>query len=198
MDLNLNITIVNVTQNVTGHGKSNTLAIINQSVVTSTLILLMVGMGCTMTLKEVKKNLRRPIPIIIGACCQFVLMPFLGWSLSHIFQLSPELALGTLAIATCPGGAFSNMLTYWTRGDTCLSICMTTCSTLIGIGMTPLNLYVYSRSWSDAATIIPYVDIVVALIIMVFPCSIGMVILWKWPKVATYIAKVTSLISMAG
>nr|XP_002738674.2 PREDICTED: solute carrier family 10 member 6-like [Saccoglossus kowalevskii] len=124
-------------------------------------------------------------------------MPLLGLSIAHMFQLSPEHSLGLISIATCPGGAFSNVLTYWTRGDTCLSICMTTCSTMIGIGMMPLNLYIYSRSWSDAAAAIPYIDIIISLTVLLVPCSIGMFILWKWPKVAGYIAQASSVLMMA-
>ncbi|XP_077978245.1 ileal sodium/bile acid cotransporter-like [Glandiceps talaboti] len=160
------------------------------------LILIMFGMGCTITPKEVWKNLRRPVGIIIGVCCQFILMPFLGWSLAHIFQLSPGLALGTLAIATSPGGTLSNVLTFWTEGDTCLSVCMTTCCTAIAIGMMPLNLFIYSRSWAEAAAVIPYVDIIIALVILLIPCGIGMIVHWKLPKRCNLIAKVCSSVAL--
>ncbi|XP_077978223.1 ileal sodium/bile acid cotransporter-like [Glandiceps talaboti] len=181
-----------------GNATTKKLVIANQVVITTTLVILMIGMGCTMTLKDVLKTLKRPVGIIIGACCQFILMPFLGWSLAHIFELSDELALGTLAIATCPGGAYSNILTFWTDGDTCLSVCMTTCSTLIGIGMMPLNLFIYSRSWAKAAAVIPYVDIVIALTVILFPCAFGMLLRWKVPKVANVVAKVGSVIAFIG
>ncbi|XP_077978199.1 ileal sodium/bile acid cotransporter-like [Glandiceps talaboti] len=196
-DYDYSITIINETQNGTATAPPpNPLAVVNQVIITSSLVILMVGMGCTMTLSEVWRNLRRPTGIIIGACCQFILMPFLGWSLAHIVELSPEMAIGTIAIATCPGGAFSNVLTYWTRGDTVLSICMTTCSTIIGIGMMPLNLFIYTRSWADAAAVIPYIDIVIALAILIFPCALGMFILKKWPRVAEIVAKIASIITI--
>ncbi|XP_070559749.1 uncharacterized protein [Ptychodera flava] len=173
------------------------LIVANQAVITTALVILMIGMGCTLTFKEIWKNLRRPVGIVIGACCQFILMPFLGWTMAQILQLSPGQALGTIAIATCPGGAFSNMLTFWTKGDTVLSICMTTCSTVIGIGMMPLNLFLYSRTWAKAAALIPYVDIIVALVIILVPASLGMVINWKLPKWSDLIAKICSLVTLA-
>ncbi|XP_002738676.1 ileal sodium/bile acid cotransporter-like [Saccoglossus kowalevskii] len=181
-----------------GQSPRRELVLANQVVITTALILLMTGMGCTMTIKDVLGNLRKPVCIFIGAGCQFILMPFLGWCMAHLFDLSPEMALGTLSIATCPGGAFSNILAYWTHGDTCLSVCMTTCSTVLGIGMMPLNLFIYSRSWAEAAAIIPYVDIAIALVIILCPCAFGMVINWKFPNVANWIAKISSVLSLLG
>ncbi|XP_077978233.1 uncharacterized protein LOC144433745 [Glandiceps talaboti] len=191
-----NATNVTVPTPTGPNARAKRLIMANQACITIALILIMVGMGCTITLKEVWKNLRRPVGIVIGVCCQFILMPFLGWSLAHIFQLSPGLALGTLAIATCPGGAMSNLLTFWTNGDTCLSICMTTCSTVIGIGMMPLNLFIYSRSWAKAAAVIPYVDIIIALVVILIPGSLGMLIKFKLPKWSELIAKICSLSSL--
>ncbi|XP_077868697.1 uncharacterized protein LOC144359418 [Saccoglossus kowalevskii] len=195
--VNISMNTSNIT-NVMAGGPSQALVTANQVTITITLVVLMIGMGATITVGEIWKNLRRPIGITIGLGCQFILMPFLGWSLAHIFQLSPGMALGTLAIATCPGGAMSNILTFFTESDTCLSICMTTVSTVVGIGMMPLNLFIYSRSWATSETVIPYVDIVVALVIILIPGTIGMFINWKWPKKAEVIAQVCGISSIVG
>ena len=72
----------------------------------------------------------------------------------------------------------------------CFSVSMTATSTVVGIGMMPLNAWIYSRSWADHKTIIPYVNIIVGLASMLIPVAIGMVILAKLPKVAAWVIRV--------
>nr|XP_002738689.1 PREDICTED: ileal sodium/bile acid cotransporter-like [Saccoglossus kowalevskii] len=156
----------------------------------STLVTVMIGMGCTLTWEEIWKNLKKPVGICVGVLCQFCLMPLLGFGLAHAFGLPGPAAIGTLIIACCPGGVASNVFTLWGKGDTCLSVCMTTVSTILAIGMMPLWLWVYSRSWSSNSTVIPYTDIVISLVVILIPAGVGMLINWKWPKIAN---KITSI-----
>ncbi|XP_077988519.1 sodium-dependent organic anion transporter-like [Glandiceps talaboti] len=158
----------------------------------------MLGMGCTTTIKAVWSYLRRPVGIAIGACCQFILMPLIGFTLAHALRLNANLAIGTLIVACCPGGTLSNLFCYYSDGDITLSICMTTCSTVLAIGMMPLSLFIYSRSWTTQSAVIPYTDIVIALVTILVPAGIGIAIRWKSEKVANITQKVCSTLSMVG
>ena len=46
-----------------------------------------VGMGCTVDLKVVKEVLLKPIPPIIGFCCQYIIMPLVSDSDPDLFIL---------------------------------------------------------------------------------------------------------------
>ncbi|XP_077978372.1 ileal sodium/bile acid cotransporter-like [Glandiceps talaboti] len=179
-------------------GPPQALLITNQVIITLTIIFMMIGMGATITLKEVWENIKKPIGPIIGICCQFIISPFLGWSLALACDLEPAVAIGALAIATCPGGTLSNVLTYLSNGDTCLSVVMTTCSTIFALAFMPLWLFVYSRSWISASALIPYQEIFIALILILIPCGIGMLIKWKLDKYARTIANVCTVICIVG
>uniref|UniRef100_A0ABM0MRW0 Solute carrier family 10 member 6-like n=1 Tax=Saccoglossus kowalevskii TaxID=10224 RepID=A0ABM0MRW0_SACKO len=96
------------------------LVIASQVDINVTLFIMMVSMGCTMTVGEIKQVFKQPRGIAIGIICQFGLMPLLGFSLAHAFSLEPNVAIGTIIIASCPGGVLSNAMTYWTQGDTVL------------------------------------------------------------------------------
>ena len=61
---------------------------------------------------------------------------------------------------------------------------MTAISTVVGIGMMPLNAWTYSRSWVDHKTTVPIANIMIGLASMLIPVAIGMVIKIKLPKVA--------------
>ena len=69
---------------------------------------------------QVVNNLWPPIGIIIGMLGQFIILPFLGFSFSILFQLTPYEALGVLIISCSPGGSFSNFFTFWMDGELAL------------------------------------------------------------------------------
>ncbi|KAJ8301611.1 hypothetical protein KUTeg_020598 [Tegillarca granosa] len=158
------------------------------------MALIMLSLGCTIKLSVLKQEIRRPIGVGIGLLCQFILFPAVTFGLAHALRLQQWDALGMIMLGTCPGGSISNLATYWSGGDVALSVIMTAASTAIGIGMMPLNLWIYSRSWTDKKAVIPYIGIVIALISILVPVSIGMVIEYKFPKPAKWITRIGSVI----
>lgn len=69
---------------------------------------------------------------------------------------------------------------------------MTAVSTVLAMGMLPLNLLIYSRSWTDEPLIIPYVNILISFGLTLGPALLGIFIRWKFPKVADVLVKVWS------
>lgn len=69
---------------------------------------------------------------------------------------------------------------------------MTTCSTFIALGMMPLLLYVYSRGIydGDLKDKVPYGGIVLSLIMILIPCTIGIFLNAKRPQYVRYVTKV--------
>lgn len=102
------------------------------------LSVIMLGMGLTLKLEDFKKVIKMPKAVGVGIGAQFLIMPFLGWSIAWIFKLSPEFAAGLILVACCPGGTASNVVVYLARANVCLSVLMTMCSTFTAIMMTPV------------------------------------------------------------
>lgn len=69
---------------------------------------------------------------------------------------------------------------------------MTTCSTFIALGMMPLLLYVYSKGIydGDLKDKVPYGGIVLSLILILIPCTIGIFLKAKRPQYVHYVTKV--------
>ncbi|XP_013399432.1 ileal sodium/bile acid cotransporter-like isoform X1 [Lingula anatina] len=190
MDLDENGTYGNFTEVVQDPVKENLKQAI-QWLLPIILVLIMLGMGCDIEWKVLKVHIKRPIGPVIGAACQFIVMPLLAFSLAHALQLSADRALGLLILGCCPGGTVSNMFTYWNDGDVPLSVFMTTCSTILAFGMMPLNLFIYSRSWTDDV-VVPFLKIFITLLTVVIPAGIGVLIRWKLPKIAKRLVQVAS------
>ncbi|XP_013399431.1 ileal sodium/bile acid cotransporter-like [Lingula anatina] len=191
MDLDENGTYGNFTEVVHDPVKENLKRAI-QWLLPIILVLIMLGMGCDIEWKVLKVHIKRPIGPVIGAACQFIVMPLLSFSLAHALQLSADRALGLLILGCCPGGMLSNIFTHWNGGDVPLSVFMTTCSTVLAFGMMPLNLFIYSRSWTDDNVVVPYLKIFITLLTVLVPAGIGVLIRWKLPKIAKRLVQVAS------
>lgn len=64
-------------------------------------------------------------------------------------------------------------------------------SNTLALGFMPLNIWVYSRSWTDEKLYVPYKNIIISLIMTVTPAAIGVFVRWKWEKIALTITKVS-------
>lgn len=160
------------------------------------LCVVMFSLGCNIKLKVLIAGLKRPIGIIIGLICQFIVFPAMTFGLTHALQLERWVAIGMVLLGTSPGGSASNLLTYYALGDVTLSVTMTTMSTVFGIGMMPLNAWIYTRSWAEHKTVIPVVKIMVGLASMLIPVGIGILIRAKNKKVATWITRIGSVVGL--
>ena len=100
--------------------------------------LIMLTMGCTLSMEDFRILLRRPLDIFIGSLAQYTIMPLVAWSLSRLFHLDPYLSAGIILVGCCPGGVSSNIMSFLCRGDVAYSVGMTTVSTLLAPFVTPL------------------------------------------------------------
>ncbi|KAH3839318.1 ileal sodium/bile acid cotransporter-like [Dreissena polymorpha] len=190
-DMAFDLNVTNSTPK-TGPGP-NTLKTVSDVVLTTTLVIIMLGMGCTIELGKLLKYMRRPVAPAIGMLAQFVVLPLVTFGFAHALQLTEEAAIGMLVMGTCPGGATSNMFSYWADGDVPLSLTMTTLATMLALGMMPLNVWIYSRSWTSERLVIPYVNIVISLASTVAPAAVGIFIRWRWEKLAIKMVQVGSI-----
>ena len=107
------------------------------------LMLIMFGMGMTLTWADFADVARRPGVIGAGMLLQFLIMPLVALLVGLLLALPPELLLGLVIVGACPGGTASNVICYLARADVALSITMTSVSTLVAVVATPLLVWVY-------------------------------------------------------
>ncbi|MBO7499805.1 MAG: bile acid:sodium symporter family protein [Fibrobacterales bacterium] len=108
------------------------------NVSSAVLGVIMLSMGVTLTADDLKRLLKRPADIALGACAQYTIMPLVAFALARAFGLNPYLAVGIVLVGCCPGGVSSNVMSFLARGDVAFSVGMTTVSTLLSPFATPL------------------------------------------------------------
>lgn len=104
---------------------------------------IMLTMGLTLTMQDMKILAARPLDILIGTCAQFSLMPLIAWTLTAGLSMlgvpiPKPIIVGIILVGCCPGGVSSNIMSYLCRGDVAFSVGMTTVSTLLAPIMTPM------------------------------------------------------------
>ena len=110
------------------------------------LIIIMFGMGLTLKSNDFVLVFSHPREIICGVFSQYLIMPFLAFILSYFFHLDSALMAGVILVGTCPGGTASNVITYLSKGDVALSVCMTSVNTLLSPVLTPLITYLLLKT----------------------------------------------------
>ncbi|XP_067894266.1 hepatic sodium/bile acid cotransporter-like [Heterodontus francisci] len=148
----------------------------------------MVSLGCTMELPMIKLHILKPKGVLIAVFSQYGIMPLTAFSLAKMFRLSSIESVSVLICGCCPGGALSNIFSLALNGDMNLSIVMTTCSTVLALGMMPLLLYLYCKGLSLASKV-PYREISITLVLTLIPCGIGIFLNDKYPKYSKIITK---------
>ncbi len=107
------------------------------------LIVIMFGMGMTLTAADFRRVLLRPKVIALGTVLQYSIMPLLAFLLSRLLGLTPELTVGMVLVGASSGGTASNVITYLARGDVALSITLTMVSTLLAALLLPGLTWLY-------------------------------------------------------
>jgi len=142
------------------------------------MMVIMLGMGSSLTFKDFAIALRRPKGIAIGLVCQYGLMPALAFGLSQLLGLPPAYAIGLILMGCMPGGTTSNIFAYFSKSTLSLSILMTVCSTLVAIVMVPITLAIYSAGIAGDWQVPPG-NVVQVLFVLLVPTVIG-IGLRKW------------------
>ncbi|GAB4268488.1 MAG: bile acid:sodium symporter family protein [Methylomicrobium sp.] len=163
------------------------------SMIIGGLALIMVSMGITLRFEDFYRAARSARPVLLGVIAQFLVMPLLGWSIAAGLSLEPELAVGLILVACCPGGTASNVVSYLAKADVALSVLMTMCSTFAAAVMTPLLTSLL------AGTIVP-VDawslFYHTVQVVILPVTLGMLLNRFLPRVVATVTPVAPLVSV--
>lgn len=163
------------------------------------LFIIMLGMGLGLTLDDFKRILIEPKAVMLGLVAQLVMLPIVGFLLAFAFPLTPELAVGVMILAACPGGPTSNLVTYLARGNVALSITLTAISSLVTVFTIPLVVNLSMRTFMGEGTALQLSFLTTVLqiaVITLIPVSLGMVLHHYVPRLAAAVEKWVKWLSL--
>lgn len=152
---------------------------ISTMILAVSLIIIMLGMGLSLVIDDFKRIIIYPKAILVGLTNQLIILPLIGFAIALIFPLKPEIAIGIMILAACPGGPTSNLITHLAKGDTALSVTLTALSSFVTILTIPFIVNFALTHFLEEGQMIR-LDVVETIIrifvIIVIPISIGMII----------------------
>jgi BASS family bile acid:Na+ symporter len=165
------------------------------------LFVIMVGIGLTLAVDDFRRESAAPRAALVGLGGQLMLMPALGFAVVALLDLPPEIAVGLIIAAACPGGSTSNLFAYLARANVALSIVLTVLASLITIATLPVYAGIALRNRplaDDVVVTMPVADTVTLLLaIVLVPVTIGMVVKARAPERAAALERGVSAFGAA-
>jgi BASS family bile acid:Na+ symporter len=144
----------------------------------------MVGLGLSLTVADFKRVIAFPKAAVIGLTSQVVLLPLLAFVLALLLASTPEIAVGTIILAACPGGVTSNAYVFAARADLALSVTLTAVASFITVFTIPLLTYFSLRVFIQQGELpdLPALQMFRTLVMFtIIPLTIGMTCNALWP-----------------
>ncbi len=133
----------------------------------------MLGMGLTMSLDDFKLVFKRPKDVIAGVLLRYLIMPGVAFLVAKVLGLPPSLAAGLILVGCCPSGTASNVMTFIAKGDTALSVTISSINTCLAPVVTPFIFLFLADTLIPVDAAALFVDI---LKIVLAPIAIGVAI----------------------
>ncbi|MBL6010421.1 bile acid:sodium symporter family transporter [Bacillus halotolerans] len=165
------------------------------SYITIFLGIIMFGMGLTLQTDDFKELIRKPLYVIIGVIAQYTIMPLVAFGLAYGLHLPSEIAVGVILVGCCPGGTASNVMTFLAKGNTALSVAVTTISTLLAPILTPVLIMLFAKEWLPVSPGSLFISILQAVLI---PIIAGLVVKIFFKKQVAKAVHALPLVSVIG
>lgn len=148
------------------------------------VLLVMVAVGLELTGEDLRRTVAQPRALGFAVLCQMVVTPLIGFALAKVLGLRPDLAVGLVVLASCPGGSGSNVLTYIVGADTALSIGVSAITSVATLVTIPLIVGAASLAFMGeaGAVPVPFANAVGQLLLLcLVPIAVGVGIRRRWP-----------------
>lgn len=149
--------------------------------------IIMFNLGLSLRLRDFRRILQNPTSFFVGLFSQMVVLPALAFGIASLSNLSPETKVGIVIIAACPGGAVSNLITYYLKGNVPLSISLTSVNSFLILITIPLIVHLGLNTFMTEAS---YIEMPVlytisrVFLMIIIPVIVGMIVRARARKIA--------------
>ncbi len=151
------------------------------------LAFITMSLGLNLSKTDFKNIVAFPGPLTIGLIAQMVLLPLSALVLMLLSDFNPEVKVGFIIIALCPGGVTSNLVSYLLKGNVALSISLTVVNGILCMFSLPIlvNLaldYFINQTHLIELPVIKTIEHIA--LVTVLPAAVGLMIRNRLPKIA--------------
>ncbi len=163
------------------------------------LIIVMFGLGLSLTGADFSRVLRTPRPAIVGILGHAILLPLAAFAVLTVFDFPPMVAGGLVILSACPGGVTSNAVVYAGRGDVALAVSLTAISSVVTVFTIPIvvGFGLTHFAGMDASVQLGFLDTVTRLgSYILLPLFTGMTIKYFFPVLAERVESYFRILAM--
>jgi len=166
-----------------------------QAILMAVLMVMLYSVALELRAEDFRYVARHPLAVGIGLLAQFVLLPAATLLLTLVLDLSPAVKAAMMLVAARPGGALSNVITAFGRGNLALSPSISAVSDVLALALTPLN---FSRmvaanpataAWAREIAVNPLDLALSLLLLLALPVSAALLTSLRAPALAARIRK---------
>lgn len=149
--------------------------------------IVMFGVALDLRAEDFRRVAERPRPVLIGLAGHYLVFPAFTYLLVLAIQPPPSVALGMMLVASCPAGNISNFLVHLARGNTALSVSISSTSTVLSVVATPLvlrfwgSMYAPTRAILRTVAVDPIEMFVTIFLLLGLPLIAGMFVQRRFP-----------------
>ena len=162
----------------------------------------MFGISLDLTSRDFRRLIENPKSALVGLSSQLILLPILTFGITRLWPMPPSVAMGLVMVASCPGGNISNFAVHLSKGNTALSISLTSFVTMAAVLITPITFNIWASLIPGAEPLMQGIEVnpmtmfkTIAQLILV-PLFIGMSIRHYYPRVANFLRKPINTMSL--
>jgi BASS family bile acid:Na+ symporter len=154
------------------------------------LAMMMFGIALSLTTADFKRVVSQPKGPVVGLAAQFILLPAMTCGLTWLIPMPSEVALGLILVSCCPGGSFSNLMTYLSNGNTAMSVSMTGIASVLACVLTPLNFMFYAELNPVTQALLQTISVsatdmlVIVALVLALPLAAGLTCANYFPRFA--------------
>lgn len=153
--------------------------VLNTRVVPLALILVMGGLGLSLTPADFRRVIVFPKAVAIGLVAELVVPPLIAFLLAYLLAPTPAIAVGAVIVAACASGVTSNAYTFAARADVALCVTLSALTSIITVFTIPLLTYLALQLFYEQGQIpaLPIGEMLRTLItVTIVPVAAGMIV----------------------
>lgn len=161
------------------------------------LVVIMLGLGLSLTVEDFRKVISRPKPIVVALVCQTLILPLICFGIVYASALPAAIAVGMMLLAASPGGSSANLYSHLAGGDVALNITLTTINTVLALATLPIIVNFSLMFFYGEGKVIPLqIDKVLQIFgLVLVPVAIGMLVRNRYPGLAVALDKPVKILS---
>ena len=167
------------------------------------LCFVMFGVALGIQVSHFSNLIKNPKLALTGLFSQLIALPLITFILIVIFNkyITPNVAMGMILVAACPGGNISNFMSSYSKANTELAVGLTASTTLLATFTTPFNFALWGGLYNafvnnhvnhllqKPLVIDTFQVFETVFILLGIPLILGILFARKFPKVTDKIKK---------